>query len=146
MGQSKKKPLQETAKAAAGRPTILDRHLLAALEEHLKRGLTVKSACNLCGISRQSYYYWLRLGNAYLKANKHGEEKHIIYAYFAQRVLRAQALFELNVSNRSLNTKEYNPAWVRDLTLLRIRNPINWSTKRFNRHKENVNDPDDKYL
>lgn len=146
MGSSKKRPLEKTAQASVGRPTILDGDLLAALERHLEQGLSVKAACALCGLSRQSYYYWLRLGREYLDAGEHGNDKRVIYAYFAQRVQRAQALFELRVYNRSLNTKEYNPAWVRDLTLLRIRKPANWSTKKSHRQKETVNDPDDKYL
>lgn len=146
MARSKVDSPRDTARAAAGRPTILDGNLLAALENHLKQGLSVKSACALCGLSRQSYYYWLRLGREYFDAGERGNDQHAIYAYFSQHVQRAQALFELRVYNRSLNTKEYNPAWVRDLALLRIRKPANWSTKKSHRQKETVNDPDDKYL
>jgi hypothetical protein len=64
--------------------TKLTPQMQAAIVEGLERGLHQESACARAGISKQTFYVWLKRGES-------GDEKDAIYADFRDAVEKARA-------------------------------------------------------
>jgi hypothetical protein len=74
----------------AGRPTVLTLDVMQTLEEHIREGAFEWVAAEAAGISRRTFYYWMKRG-------ERGEEP---YAYVETRVRQAQAHARLEAEKR----------------------------------------------
>jgi len=70
-----------TAKRKPGRPTLLDERTITSLEEGIKRGHPIKTACMAAGIGQATYYTWM---------SKAESEPGSIYSQFRERLQKAE--------------------------------------------------------
>lgn len=112
--------------------------------DYLMRGLPIDKCCDLIGISHQSYYNWVTWGKSYLET---GEPDHYeIYGDFFQATKKAGARWQLEILDRSMNTRGFKPAWVRDMTLLERKDRSNWGRGDSGKPEGGAYDPDEKFL
>jgi transposase len=73
---------------AAGRPTKLNTKLTAKITQELQLGMFIETVCELNGITRETYYQWLKRGRA---AGEKPDAKERLYVDFLQAVTQASA-------------------------------------------------------
>ena len=114
-----------------------------------KDGLPIDICCDYLGITSHTYYFWKDKGEKYLleldtkEGPEHKGDK--AEAVFVQAILKARALWQLNIRRRSFG-KDYKSTWVRDMTQLERRDRKNWGRNETIRHEEAASVPDSSYL
>lgn len=116
-----------------GRPSLLTPELIAEVATFLPRALYTSTVCGVLGISRQSWYYWMRRGE---KESRRLErrpdavprESEAIYLEFfvaVRRSLAEAAIEAVAVIREAAHTHWQAAAW-----LLERRYPERWSIQR----------------
>jgi hypothetical protein len=88
---------QETigvAKGAIGRPTSLTAALIAKLVKLLRAGMFISEAATACGISKQSFYSWIKRGGEAPEGDLHRE----FYDNINVAIAEGEAMHVLNIS------------------------------------------------
>ena len=104
------KPKKAKAKPTKrGRPTkIKDPVVMKALETAIKMGAPIGTACNFAGISRETYYEWLRKG---------AKETAGIHKDFSDTVIRWDAQGEIDLLGKIRRAGQWTGlAWILERT------------------------------
>jgi len=107
-----------------GRPTKLEPSIANAICSNIALGVSIEAAAEAAGISRGTFYNWLKVGG------KEGAAPE--FAQFAADVIEAQAIAELHLVRimRQAATEGGPGDWRAAAWLLARRHPDRWSEKR----------------
>lgn len=134
------------SKSPLGRPTLLTTTLTNQIAGLLAKGNYLITACNICGISKQSYLNWLERGE------QESENGKGIYFDFLCAIKRAESEAEARrverieqagiggglIRKKIITTKDgtviedeqyAQPQWLADMTHLERRHPDRWGRK-----------------
>lgn len=105
------------------RPTILDAQLQTEIVNLLTLGATIEDCCAAVGITKTSYYEWVKRGNR----GRKGDE---LYTEFSNAVTRARVqarMAAITTVRRAIKADDVNAAqWY-----LERSDPANWGKRTF---------------
>lgn len=108
-------------KKNSGRPTKLTMEMQTEIVELIKAGNYVETACLVAGVSKQSFYQWLKKANASTRTNK--------YVVFRDAVKKAQAWAEArDVAIIARHSEEY---WQAAAWRLERKYPDKWGRQKL---------------
>jgi len=115
--------LQMTTKEPTGRPTKLTPKLQSKFVDLIAKGHYISTACQACGIARETFYTWLE------RAEQEAKNGGGIYADFHDAVKKAEAEAEeallAVVREKAIDKKDWLPA----MTILERRHPEKWGRR-----------------
>lgn len=126
-----------------GRNSKLTMEMLKEIVQHLTDGLPVMHACNIVGITEDTWYRWQKQGELYLQTG--APEEYEVFGIFTEEVKKAISTWQLNLVKR-LNGEQYKPTWVRDVTLLERRDRGHWGRSDAARTGGTNVAPDERFL
>lgn len=117
-------------KSPKGRPAKLTDELLSEIVENIRIGAYVETAAAAAGLSKDTFYRWLKRGRRALdKLEKSGEmaEEDEIYAHFSDAIKKAQADAEMR--DVALIARAAQTTWQAAAWRLERKFPDRWGQK-----------------
>ena len=69
-----------------GRDSMISKEIIDTVFKEISRGVPIEYACTIAGISRSTYYYWLK------KGKKEPDDSDSLYKYFERKAEEGRAL------------------------------------------------------
>lgn len=142
--RSRFKSLEEVLRTKDGPKTKCTDKMIDDFCGLLYKGLPVDKCCDILRITEQTYYNWLKWGEAYMQDRE--LKKHKVYMEFILSIKEVLARWQLKILDRSLDLNRYHPGWVKDMTMLERRDRENWGRNAVGISTDQGYSPDEKFL
>ncbi len=86
--------------------TKLNQTIIDKVVEHTLKGISIVSICALSGISRDSYYRWIKQGKQDIK-----EGVDSVFVQFVQSIQKAEAEVEQRMLDQAIGEDEVGARW-----------------------------------
>jgi transposase len=155
MPKIERKRLESLYTVYLSRNEFVNKAVMKDMAFNLKEGVSISAAAALSGLSESTHALWMQAGNEFLElgpgktvSGGRWTTRNEDHAEYYLTVKKALAEYQLNVVRRSLNTAEYKPTWVRDLSVLERKFRKDWGRNDAIKlgGEDTASNPDEKFL